>query len=162
MQAINGNNSPRNSNITRPSKGKHTARTLYEARCEHMIIVNVCSHKKFKLITAAPSLSILLSFNYFLDCCHYSSNDASHAIFRCRFHHDRTHALGPLLPETLMAGWHCCDEDGDGSRSVFSDRKQRIHINFMFKLAAKCIGTYVALTLWIWPFLVIRKVTSYH
>lgn len=84
-----------------------------------MIIVNVCSHKKFKLIAAASlyrsylSMRVLLSFNYFLDCCHYSSNDARHAIFWYHFQHDRTlkmHMCWPVRPSAFGCRCHGADD----------------------------------------------------
>lgn len=116
-----------------------------------MIIVNMCSHKKFKLITSIPiALSILLSFNYFLDCSHYSSNEPNrtepnHTIFWCHVQHDRTLKIHIVRLHHCPKAERLTDlmwgTDGD-ERFIFSDEKQRIHINFMLRLATKCMGTY--------------------
>lgn len=152
MWAIKGNNSHRNSNIN-PSERvpkQFCAVLLYERRrYEHMIIVNVCSHKKFKLITAHPSHAspyCYLLIIFWTAAIILRTIRSTAPFFETAFNmtvHLRYGgcwaAFGRQQIPTL--DWHCSDEDK--LCLIFCGMKiQRIHINFMFRLATKCIGTY--------------------
>lgn len=126
----------------------------------------LCSHKMCKLIRLNPHIflsfpsslivhtHILLSFNYLLDYCHYSSSRPNYAIsvtthLRCICAEFGT----PKIFTLVFLHWN---ENEDDLGSIFSNRKQRIHISFMFRLATKCISTLSLTSLAFSPFLIGR------